>query len=224
MFPTVMYSENINLLFCFIFLSLLLICHRTPLNGILGMSQILSSSPLEVPQAEYVDQIRSSGNSLLLLINDILDFSRIEANAMTIEIAAVQLEDVLDDILSSVHAECSRKRLELFCQIDPTTPVLMYTDPTRIRQVLHNFLSNSVKFTNKGHVQMRVKPSKRSNQLHFIITDTGIGMSDATLIRLFEPFTQADSSMARKFGGTGIPHQKECFDLLIFLRVRASDL
>ncbi|WP_148864085.1 CHASE domain-containing protein [Marinobacter fonticola] len=180
---------------------------RTPMNAMLGMTQILSKTPLNTEQQRYVKMVQSAGRSLLAILNDILDFSKIEAGKMTINHEPFSLYDLAASLASIMTLDASQKQLELAIGIQPDVPKGLVGDELRIRQVLINLLSNAIKFTEQGEVSLLIRLVERSEQqalLEFVVRDTGIGMSNAQMEDLFEEFTQADSSMTRRFGGTGL--------------------
>ena len=175
---------------------------RTPMNGVIGMTSLLSDTPLDEEQRGYVSTIRSSGENLLTIINDILDFSKVEAGKIDLEVQDFSLPDTLRDVSALLRENAERKGLRLETAIAEDTPTHVRLDPTRLRQVLLNLLSNAIKFTAEGTVTLSVSASAK--QLHFTVRDTGIGMSPEQVARLFTPFAQADSSISRRFGGTGL--------------------
>jgi CheY-like chemotaxis protein len=175
---------------------------RTPLHGMLGLSELLSSSALNEQQRDYVKNIRGAGNSLLLLINDILDFSKIEAGEMSLEKLAFDPAKVVRDTLDLMQPSVQDKDVSLEISVVKPLPLQLLNDPTRLRQVLLNLVGNALKFTKRGKVtvELHADPDK----LVFEVKDSGIGMSGAVIAGLFEPFRQADGSITRKFGGTGL--------------------
>ncbi|MBE9608203.1 hybrid sensor histidine kinase/response regulator [Chitinilyticum piscinae] len=180
---------------------------RTPMNAVLGYANLLQDSALDDSQREYVDAINVAGESLLGLINDILDYSKIEAGKLELEQIVFDARLPFEDAVELLAGKAAEKQLELAALIEPGLPPRLIGDPGRLRQIVLNLLSNAVKFTSAGQVVLRVK-SRQSDpaqvQLQFSISDTGIGMDEATLAGLFAPFTQADSSTTRRFGGTGL--------------------
>ena len=179
---------------------------RTPLNGIIGMSNILllsgeSCSPTE--RAAMLGTIRNSGEVLLSVINDILEFSKIEAGKLTAEIIAFNVKALVEDAISIVSPLAREKNLALVVDWQPETPENVLSDPTRIRQVLLNLLSNAVKFTEQGQVTVSVAPVGQ-DRVSLSVRDTGIGMAEEVLSRLYQPFSQGDVSTTRRFGGTGL--------------------
>ncbi len=182
---------------------------RTPMNGILGMTELTLDTELTQEQRENLGMVKSSADSLLSLLNDILDFSKIEAGKLDVETIEFNLRDTLDDLLSVLSLPAHRKGLELACSVLPEVPDCLIGDPTRLRQVLINLLGNAVKFTADGEVVVRVEIDEQSGNengilLHFSVSDTGPGVALEKQQAIFEAFTQADSSMTRKYGGTGL--------------------
>ena len=186
---------------------------RTPLNGIIGMTSLLLETSLGGDQRDFAETIRSSGDTLLTLINDILDFSKIEAGRLELENQAFELCVCIEEALDLVATKAAQKKLELAYLIDGPTPGAMVGDVTRVRQVLLNLVSNAVKFTEKGSVVVSVSSrvleresaaGGRPYEFHFTVKDTGIGIPDDRLDRLFQPFSQVDASTTRRFGGTGL--------------------
>lgn len=185
---------------------------RTPMNGILGMLQIMqyeyqSGQKLDDMQ-ESLDTLQRSSESLMTILNDILDFSKVEAGKMTLDVDTFDLHLLLKDVHGLLRASASKKQLQFLLNIDPQVPQHVVGDSMRIRQILTNLLGNAVKFTLQGSVSLSIKKSTHlldaPDNLLFIIQDTGIGMKDEELPRLFQAFSQADSSTTRKFGGTGL--------------------
>ena len=177
---------------------------RTPLNGIMGMSDLLRSSHLEDQQRRFVNTIYSSGESLLTIINDILDFSKIQAGKLDIESIPINLFDFVEDCTSIFSSKIRDKQLILTAEIQPHTPIYVQSDPVRLRQVVLNYLSNAIKFTDAGHISLVLSVDVTTEQLKIEVTDTGLGISEENQRNLFESFSQADSSTTRKFGGTGL--------------------
>ena len=179
---------------------------RTPMNGVLGMTELLEATELSQQQQQFVQVIHSSGSALLNIINDILDYSKIEAGKMDIEQIDMDLDNLLLECAAIFSMTAEQKRLEFLASIEPQTPVFIQSDPTRLKQILLNLLSNAFKFTHRGRITLRVhtKTEGEQSHLHFEISDTGIGMTEEQLSRLFEAFNQADISTTRQFGGTGL--------------------
>ena len=180
---------------------------RTPMNGVLGMAQLLSETPMSAEQRDYVRTIYQSGLGLLTIINDILDFSKIEAGKLTIEPLPFDLLSALEEVCELMTPQVQQKKLELMLRYDPSCPRLVIGDTGRIRQIVLNYLSNAVKFTEHGHVLVDVSTLKveRSRvRLRISVSDSGIGIAADKAGTLFQRFTQADASTTRRFGGTGL--------------------
>lgn len=180
---------------------------RTPMNGVLGFTELLTKTRLDDKQKDFVNTIHSSASNLLTIINDILDFSKIESGKLNIENVSFNLHEVMDEILSMFAPMAYKKDIELIYIPNLDIPYLLDGDPTRLRQILVNLISNAVKFTNKGHVIVRIiinEINYHKINLKFTVNDTGIGMDELNKQRLFTAFTQADTSISRKFGGTGL--------------------
>ena len=180
---------------------------RTPMNGIIGMVGLLLDTKLSPAQREYAETVRSSAEALLAIINNILDFSKIEAGKMRMEIVEFNARDTLQEVAELLAERAQSKGLELVCDIPPSLPNALLGDPGRIRQILTNLIDNALKFTEHGEIVVRVRLldlEEINAQLHFSVTDTGIGISDESQQRLFQAFSQADGSTTRKYGGTGL--------------------
>ena len=180
---------------------------RTPMNGVIGFTELLSKTDLSEQQMDFVNTIRSSASNLLTIINDILDFSKIESGKLDIEKVSFNLSDVMDEIIAMFAPMAYQNNLELIYHPSSILPRNMIGDPFRIRQILINLIGNAIKFTTQGHVIIRVIVVDRDEDelnIKFTVTDTGIGMDDISKQRLFTAFTQADTSISRKFGGTGL--------------------
>ncbi|MDE3137984.1 MAG: response regulator, partial [Acidobacteriota bacterium] len=180
---------------------------RTPMNGVLGMTALALETDLSEEQREYLTLVKSSAESLLSLLNDILDFAKIEAGKLEFEEIPFCLRDDLGEKMKSLGHWAFRKGLELAWRVRPDVPEWLVGDPSRLRQVLVNLVGNAVKFTAKGEVVVEISRESESAEgvtLHFLVRDTGIGIPAEQRERIFEAFTQADSSTTRRFGGTGL--------------------
>ena len=180
---------------------------RTPMNAIIGLSHLVLQTELAPRQRDYVSKVQTAGQHLLGVINDILDFSKVEAGKLTLEESAFALEKLLATTIDLCAGECEKKGLELVVDVDPAVPPYLVGDSLRLGQVLLNLVNNAVKFTSAGEVGVSVRVTQHSGArvvLEFRVRDTGIGMSQEQIGRLFQSFSQADTSTTRKFGGTGL--------------------
>ncbi len=180
---------------------------RTPMNGILGMTEIILDSSLDSDQRDCVETVKHSANALLTILNDILDFSKIESGKLDIEVIDFDLRVVVDEVMELLGAKAQEKGLELVGLVHATVPRAVRGDPGRFRQILLNLAGNAIKFTEHGEVLVQVSSEAEtadSVQLRVEVRDTGIGLAPDTQDRLFQPFTQSDSSTTRRFGGTGL--------------------
>jgi signal transduction histidine kinase/CheY-like chemotaxis protein len=180
---------------------------RTPMNAVIGMSDLLLDTPLSREQQEYAEIVRSSSEALLAIINDILDFSKIEAGRMDLESRALDLRDCIESSFDVVSAKASEKNLELAFTIEAGVPLAIASDVTRLRQILINLLGNAIKFTPEGEVVLSVAAKRLDDdlfELNFEVRDTGIGIAPEGMARLFQSFSQVDTSTTREFGGTGL--------------------
>lgn len=180
---------------------------QTPLNGVLGMTHLLSDSDLNSEQRQHLDMIRSSAESLLSVVNDILDFSKIEAKKLTLEKIDFELKPAVEDIRQILNYAASRKGLNFICKYDDNLPQFVNGDPSRLRQIILNLANNAIKFTESGSITIDVKELSRNkvqSELQFQVTDTGIGIPQSAIKNMFQAFTQVDASTTRRFGGTGL--------------------
>jgi len=180
---------------------------RTPINGIIGMSDFLHNTELTPKQAEFVQIVRSSANSLLNLINDILDFSKLEAGRVVMEHIDFDIHELIEDTLKSIEFKCIEKDIYLKTNIDTEIPGIVNGDPTRLRQVMLNLISNAMKFTKKGGIEFKAEflsRTKTTEKIKIEITDTGIGITPEGVNKLFKSFSQVDASTTRTHGGTGL--------------------
>ncbi len=185
---------------------------RTPMNGIIGFTDLVLTTDLQKSQRDYLGNVKKSAYGLLEIINDILDFSKIEAGKLHIDNTPLRLDELVEETVDILTVKAFEKNLEMICYIDPALPSIFTGDPVRIRQVLVNLLGNAIKFTSDGEILISVTPAgeiyvkdgKRFLDIELSVKDTGIGISKEKLGKIFESFTQADSSTTRKFGGTGL--------------------
>ena len=180
---------------------------RTPMNGVLGMAHLLQETALDPEQQDFVESISRCGDSLLNVLNDILDFSKLEAGKVNFEAIPFDLPTLIFDVIELHRPKIAGGQLEFLCDLDPSVPARLVGDPSRLRQVLGNLASNALKFTSAGHVlvateQVELRPGRAAFRIK--IQDTGIGISPSAQQRLFLPFSQADASTSRKFGGSGL--------------------
>jgi len=180
---------------------------RTPMNAIIGMSYLALGTQLSTQQKDYVQKIQQSGQHLLGIINDVLDFSKVEAGMLQIDPGELLLEGLMDDVATLIAEKAAQKQLEFVIDVAPDVPNALVGDALRLRQILINFANNAIKFTDAGEVAIEVRASERTDKdvlLHFAVTDTGIGLTEEQMGRLFQSFQQADASTTRKYGGTGL--------------------
>ena len=180
---------------------------RTPMNGIIGMTELALETELDLTQREYLDAVKYSADALLSVINEILDFSKIEVGRLSLDPIEFNLRDHLGQAMKSLAVGAHQKNLELACFVPPELPEFVIGDPARLRQVVLNLAGNAIKFTDQGEVVLRVEsePADSGNlNLHFTVTDTGIGIPRDKQKLIFEPFAQADTSTTRRYGGTGL--------------------
>ena len=182
---------------------------RTPMNGVIGMTSLLRETDLDADQRDFVETIRTSGDSLLTVINDILDFSKIEAGMLSLEVQPFEIRTCVEEALDLIAQAAAEKGVELACRIGDAVPRTIQGDPTRVRQILVNLLSNAVKFTPSGSICVRVSAAPGADagspsEIEFSVEDTGIGIAPDKLDLVFESFSQADASTTRQYGGTGL--------------------
>jgi PAS domain S-box-containing protein len=180
---------------------------RTPLNGVMGMTDLALDTELTPEQRDYLETVKSSSDALLTVINDILDFSKIEAGKIDLESVDYSLRDSLESTLKTVALRADEKGLELLCEVAPEVPEIVCGDSTRLRQVVINLVGNAIKFTETGEIAVRVRVESRAASdcvLHFTVADTGVGIPEEKRELIFAPFSQADTSTTRKYGGTGL--------------------
>ena len=180
---------------------------RTPLNGVIGFTDLLQNTPLSPVQHQYVKNANTSGHNLLEIINDILDFSKIEAGMMDLEIIKTDVVELLGQGADIIKYVADKKGLEVLLNIDPNMPRFALVDPIRLKQIFANLLGNAVKFTESGEIELKVSYQELENKqgrFSFSVRDTGIGISDEDQTKLFKSFSQADSSITRRYGGTGL--------------------
>ncbi len=177
---------------------------RTPMNGIIGMAELMQETELDARQREYLTTILNSGQTLTTIINDILDLSKIEAGKLELENIDFNLTELIDETLALFIKPAAEKALQVTREIHPDTPAWVKGDPTRVRQLLLNLLSNALKFTQRGRIEVRVRPVKDTQKLHFEVRDSGIGIATDKQTALFDAFFQATSSINRQYGGTGL--------------------
>lgn len=180
---------------------------RTPMNGIIGMTELTLDTDLTGEQREYLEIVKTSAEALLSLLNDILDFSKIEARKLDLESTPFNFRDNVGDIMITLAPRAHEKRIELIYYIPSDIPDTLIGDPTRLRQIIINLVGNAIKFTDKGEVSLSVEVKSKDDDeviLHFIVVDTGIGIPEEKLEKIFDPFTQADGSTTRRYEGTGL--------------------
>lgn len=177
---------------------------RTPMNGMLGMSNLLADTQLNDQQRSYMRIIQRSGHALLAIVNDILDYSKFESGKIELEAVPFDLQQLLEDVVTSCRESTAKKQIQIRLEVAPELADRVRGDPTRVRQIVNNIASNSIKFTTEGEVCIRAEPAQHGEGVVIAITDTGIGMTAEQQIRLFDRFSQADASITRRFGGTGL--------------------
>jgi len=180
---------------------------RTPLNGVMGMTDLALDTELTTEQREYLETVKMSGDSLLTVINDILDFSKIEAGKIDLEALDFNLRESLETTLKTLAMRADEKGLELMCEVAPEVPEMVRGDSSRLRQIVVNLVGNAIKFTDTGEIAVKVQLEAREGTdciCRFTVADTGIGIPEDKRESIFDPFSQADTSTTRKYGGTGL--------------------
>jgi len=180
---------------------------RTPMNGIMGMLELLRPTRLDPEQQDMIEVVQGSAESLLTVINDILDFSKIEAGKLDLEKVNLSVREIIEGVANLIAANVQSKELELVAYMDPAIDDRFVGDPVRLRQILSNLAGNAVKFTEQGTVSMKAREETLEDgraAVRFDVTDTGVGLTKDQISKLFQPFSQADASTTRKFGGTGL--------------------
>ncbi|GMR00769.1 MAG: two-component sensor histidine kinase BarA [Gammaproteobacteria bacterium] len=180
---------------------------RTPLSGIIGFTELLQGTQLSTQQQDYSDTIHKSAQHLLEIINDVLDLSKIESGKTEITTSEFNLVDIIEDIINLLSTSALEKNIELLYRIEKNVPTIIHSDPFRIHQILTNLIGNAIKFTDEGYVYLQVASGEiidADSSVKFTVSDTGIGMSSTDKKKLFKAFTQADTSITRRFGGTGL--------------------
>ncbi len=185
---------------------------RTPMNGIIGFTDLVLTTELQKAQREYLQNVKKSAYGLLEIINDILDFSKIEAGKLFIETTLFKLDELIEETIDILTVKAYEKQLEMLYRVDPTLPSQFFGDPVRIRQIIVNLLGNAIKFTQHGEILVSIekegdiyfKEDKKFLNIAIHVKDTGIGVQEEKLQKIFESFTQADNSTTRKYGGTGL--------------------
>src|SRR5580658_1676477 len=180
---------------------------RTPLNGVMGMTDLALETDLTQEQREYLETVKMSGDSLLTVINDILDFSKIEAGKIDLEALDFDLRDSLESTLKTLAVRADEKGLELLCEVAPEVPEILRGDSSRLRQIVVNLVGNAIKFTDSGEIAVKVQTQAREGPdcvCQFTVADTGVGIPEDKRELIFKPFSQADTSTTRKYGGTGL--------------------
>jgi CheY-like chemotaxis protein len=180
---------------------------RTPMNGVIGMTDLLLETDLDIRQRDYAQTVRNSGEALLTIINDILDFSKIEAGMLEMESIEFSVQAIVDDVVALLAGSAKAKGLELLAAIESSIPAVVIGDPGRVRQILTNLIANAVKFTQTGEIVVRVSEVGvvgPDTVVRFEVSDSGDGIDPDKLDVIFQPFVQADTSTSRKYGGTGL--------------------
>ncbi|MBC8882710.1 hypothetical protein H9X57_02825 [Flavobacterium piscinae] len=181
---------------------------RTPLNGIIGFTDLLMNSDLEKGQAKYMKTVNQSAKSLMSVINDILDFSKIESGNLELVIEETKLKDLAIEVIDTIRFEAIQKKIDVDVHVNADVPKTVWIDAVRLKQILINLLGNAVKFTSNGKVKLKIEVIDRitshQTRLRFSVIDTGIGIRRENQAKIFEAFSQEDSSTTRQYGGTGL--------------------
>jgi signal transduction histidine kinase/DNA-binding response OmpR family regulator len=180
---------------------------RTPMNGIIGMTDLALGMTVNAETRDCLDTVKSSAESLLAILNDVLDFSKIESRKLELEVVPFSPRDVVTELLRPFTVRADQKGLELIVRVGDAVPAMVIGDPGRLQQVIGNLVANAIKFTERGHVLVEVREDSRAGgctRLHFVVSDTGIGVPADKHLTIFEAFSQADGSTTRRFGGTGL--------------------
>jgi len=180
---------------------------RTPMNGVMGLTDLLLETPLDADQREYLSLLQDSAKSLMVILNDILDFSKMEAGKLDLEPTVFSPADAISESVRAMSEQADKKGLALTCFIDPDTPPQVFGDAGRMRQILFNLCDNAIKFTSTGRVSVRARVTAVEggvHELHLSVSDTGIGIAHDQQQSIFQAFSQADNSATRRFGGTGL--------------------
>ncbi|GLR63334.1 sensor histidine kinase [Marinospirillum insulare] len=197
---------------------------RTPMNGVLGMSELLFETSLSSEQKKYTHAINNSATALMRLLNELMDISKLEAGRLVLDYRKTALAPLLNEVIDFFAAELNQKPVTFNLELAPEADAFYNTDPGRLRQVLLNLLGNAFKFTDQGRVTLRIKPTPEG--LLFEVEDTGVGIDEAVQQRMFETFTQADASISRRYGGTGLAISKRIIEQMggaIHLRSRLNE-
>jgi two-component system sensor histidine kinase EvgS len=177
---------------------------RTPMNAVIGMTELVLETPLDESQLKLLSSVSGAAKSLLSLLNDILDVSKLESGKMEIETIPFSISELISDIGEMMSLNARRKLLTLEVRLDERVPTVLLGDPTKLRQILVNLVGNAIKFTEKGSVTIDIRPAAEADSYHFCVIDTGMGIPESALSRIFERFSQVDESTTRRFGGTGL--------------------
>ncbi|MDO9274700.1 MAG: ATP-binding protein, partial [Lutibacter sp.] len=180
---------------------------RTPMNAIIGFTKVVLKTEINEKQKEYLNAIKTSGDSLIVLINDILDLAKVDSGKMFFEQTPFKMSESITAILQLFETKIQENNTELFVEYDPEIPEVLLGDPMRLRQIILNLMSNAVKFTSGGKINVHVrilKEDKKKATLEFAITDTGIGIPSSKIVTIFENFQQASTGTSKMYGGTGL--------------------